>query len=342
MKNLFIDSNIWLSLYHFTNDDLAQFEKLKALIGNDIRLFITQQVYNEVKRNRESKLKEAFKRFEIKPIQYPVFCKEYEEYKQFNADYNNLLQRYNTWKQKINLDMQNQCLPADKTIDTFFQVSGLYPCDSVIASAYTRYKIGNPPGKDNKYGDAINWECLIYYVPNNEDLYFISSDKDYRSEISDDEFNPFLADEWRLKKNSNIHFYKNLVPFLNEHFKDIQLRTEQEKQEFITKLNNSPNFESTHGIIAMMNKYSGWTESQIEDICAAVDNNNQVGWILGDDDILDFYSRLLSKVKYEELADSATKSVMESVFSICGNNQADDYSGAQAEMNEVFEELYKH
>ena len=28
MKNLFIDTNIWLSLYHFTNDDLTQFQKL--------------------------------------------------------------------------------------------------------------------------------------------------------------------------------------------------------------------------------------------------------------------------------------------------------------------------
>ena len=44
MKNLFIDSNIWLSLYHFTNDDLVQFGKLKELNGTDIKLFVPQQV----------------------------------------------------------------------------------------------------------------------------------------------------------------------------------------------------------------------------------------------------------------------------------------------------------
>lgn len=49
MKNLFIDSNIWLSLYHFTNDDLVQFGKLKELNGTDIKLFVPQQVYDEVK-----------------------------------------------------------------------------------------------------------------------------------------------------------------------------------------------------------------------------------------------------------------------------------------------------
>ena len=30
MKNLFIDTNIWLSLYHFTDNDLSQFAKLKS------------------------------------------------------------------------------------------------------------------------------------------------------------------------------------------------------------------------------------------------------------------------------------------------------------------------
>ena len=51
MKYLFIDSNIWLSIYHFTNDDLEQFKKLKDLINRDIKLFIPLQVYDEVIRN---------------------------------------------------------------------------------------------------------------------------------------------------------------------------------------------------------------------------------------------------------------------------------------------------
>ena len=342
MKNLFIDSNIWLSLYHFTNDDLAQFGKLKEIIGQDIKLFIPKQVYDEVIRNREAKLKDAFKSFEIKAIQYPAFCKEYDEYEKFNSDYSDLIKRHKAWSKKIKVDMQNQNLPADTTIRDFFDASGLIECDDYVEKAYTRYRIGNPPGKDNKYGDAINWECLLATVPHEEDLYLISSDKDYRSEFFDDTLNPFLTNEWEQKKNSTIHFYTNLVPFLNEHFKDIQLRTEQEKQELIARLINSPNFESTHGIIAMMNKHSGWTESQVEDICSAVDNNTQVGWILGDDDILNFYSRLLSKVKYEDLPDGATKGVMDSIFNISVEKQAQASEDAIAEAYEAYEEFYRH
>jgi len=51
MKNLFIDTNIWLSLYHFTNDDLNQFNKLKDMLDDGIRLFVPRQVKDEITRN---------------------------------------------------------------------------------------------------------------------------------------------------------------------------------------------------------------------------------------------------------------------------------------------------
>lgn len=131
MKNLFIDSNIWLSLYHFTSDDLTQFEKLKDFLDKDIRLWIPHQVYDEVLRNREAKIQDAFKKFEFSKIQYPVFCRQYDEYTQFTTDYNELLKRHTAWKRKIEGDIQSVNLPADKTIkryqrDSFWAASGLY------------------------------------------------------------------------------------------------------------------------------------------------------------------------------------------------------------------------
>lgn len=344
MKNLFIDSNVWLSLYHFTHDDLTQFEKLKVIIGQDIRLYIPKQVHDEVVRNREAKLKDAFKAFEIKSLQYPAFCKEYDEYEQFNADYSSLMKRYKAWYNKIKVDMQNHSLPADTTIHGFFNASGLIECDAYVEKAYTRYRIGNPPGKDNKYGDAINWECLLATVPDGEDLYLISVDKDYRSEFFDDTLNPFLANEWRQKKHSEIHFYTNLVKFLNEHFEDIKLQTEQIKQSLIDRLTMSPNFASTHGIIALMSKQNGWTEAQIEDICSAAENNSQVGWLLADTDVFEFYSFLLSKFEYDVLPNSATKRIMGSLVIISADieERAQAYEDAKAEEYEAYEDFFKH
>ena len=316
MKNLFIDSNIWLSLYHFTNDDLTQFEKLNELLKNDIHLWIPKQVHDEVVRNREAKIKESFKHFEIKNISYPVFCQEYDEYKPFKKNYDSLVKEYSKWLEKLNMDIKNSNLPADKTIRLLFETAGIVESDSVISKAYNRYCVGNPPGKDNKYGDAVNWECLLQKIPDGEDLYFISADKDYRSFLVDDMFNPFLEKEWKANKHSSIYFYTNLVSFLREHDIEIELAAEYEKQKLIEKLDDSCNFLTTHSVIKLMNTYSGWTEDQVENICLAAKCNSQVGWLLGDDDVFDFYSQLLSNKKYKNMKDNAISYVLEQLAKV--------------------------
>ena len=185
-------------------------------------------------------------------------------------------------------------LPADKTILEFFEGADYIDCEEVIDLGYKRYKIGNPPGKDNKYGDAIIWEALLKNIPNGEDLYIISADSDYRSIIDEKKINPFLEKEWNAKKKSSIKFYTNLVDFLKEHVKDIDLQTEREKLELIEKLKLSNSFNSTHKIIDKLNKYSSWSNIQIEELCESAINNNQVSLIIGDKDVNEFYTEILS------------------------------------------------
>jgi len=126
------------------------------------------------------------------------------------GSFSDLVKRYKTWEKKIKTDIFEETLPADTVIKELIEKAGIIECDDYVTLAYNRYRIGNPPGKDNKYGDAINWECLLSCVPDGEDLYFISADKDYKSIMSDDYFNPFLKEEWLTKKGSEIVFYKNL------------------------------------------------------------------------------------------------------------------------------------
>ena len=45
MKSVFIDTNTWLSLYYFTNNNLLHFEKFENMTGSSINLKILQQVY---------------------------------------------------------------------------------------------------------------------------------------------------------------------------------------------------------------------------------------------------------------------------------------------------------
>lgn len=338
MKNLFIDSNIWLSLYHFTNDDLVQFSKLKDMVNKSIRLFIPQQVYDEIARNREAKLKDALKAFDIKTFRFPAFCKGYPEFDTVKSAYNSFMNQVNTWKKTINADIETHHLPADETIMQIFETVELISCQDYVDKAYMRYRIGNPPGKDNKYGDAINWECLLANVPNGEDLYFISADKDYCSELDDERIKDFLRLEWRRVKDSEIHYYKNLVPFLTENISDIKLGTEAEKQNLIDQLSNSGSFQRTHAIIAMLKMFSGWTEDQIEELCAIAEDNSQVSWILKDPDVFEFYSHVLSGKNLESLSDSATKRVFKELYS----DSQDERSDAEADMSDTLEEYFKH
>ena len=303
MIHLFLDSNIWLSLYHFSADDLEQFEKLGKLVNSEIKLYIPQQTYDEVIRNRDAKLKDSFTSFEKFDFRFPVFCKNYEEYEDFHQKYNELKKQHGIWCNKVKEDIDNKTLAADRVIDLFFNNNVIPISEEIVRRAEIRYRCGNPPGKDNKLGDAINWECLLENVPNYEDIYFVSADKDYTSSIDNQYFSRFLNEEWKKKKSSNILFYKSLVGFFKENnFEDIQLKNETLKDSLVHDLYESANFLSTHRIIAELSRYSDWTIDQINMLYVAAIENSQIHWIIHDDDVSSFYRELLKKYDGSEEA----------------------------------------
>ncbi|MBQ7251495.1 MAG: DUF4935 domain-containing protein [Kiritimatiellae bacterium] len=296
MKNLFIDSNIWLSLYHFSNNDLEQFGKLKNHLGENIKLLLPQQVVNEVFRNRDVKIRDALSFFkDWKKPQFPNFCKGYEECAKFTKGLDILEQYRKRWLSKILEDTRKQNLPADKVIQTLFNFVSPIECTAqMIHAAEYRYKIGNPPGKDNKLGDAINWECLLATTPQNEDLYIITADSDYQSAVDKNSFNLFLRLEWEGRKQSEIHYYPDLVSFFSAHAKDIKLQDERNKNDLIRSLKSSPSYATTHALVAQLQQYSDWTTEQINSMCEAAIHNSQINDIFSDSDILNFYKHMLS------------------------------------------------
>ena len=227
MKNLFIDANIWLSLYFFSNDTLNQFESLKEYLNKQIRLFVSDQVYNEVLRNRDGRVKEAWDSFSKKSFQVnkaPTFCQEYPEYDAIQKQSNVLEKQYNELKDKIKHDIQTHSLKADKLLSELLDgIEKMNSSTEIINKAEQRSKTGNPPGKKDSIGDAINWELLLEQVPDGEDLFLISGDGDFCSRFDNDKLNFFLEKEWNKKKKSNIHFYTTLFDFMNDHTKTLKL-----------------------------------------------------------------------------------------------------------------------
>ena len=233
MINLFIDANIWLSLYDYKKDTLKEFEKLNTLLDSQIKLYVSEQVYNEFLRNRDGRIKEAWDRFTQKNLQFnnaPTFCRDYSEYNEFNKQYSELNKKYNELIQKIDCDIRNHSLEADKLLASLFnEIKKVESSQDIIEKAERRSKTGNPPGKKDSIGDAINWELLLKKVPDGEDLYLISEDGDYSSRYDKNVFNSFLKKEWESKKKSKVFFFTSLHGFLDVFAK--RLESKQEPSE---------------------------------------------------------------------------------------------------------------
>jgi hypothetical protein len=324
---LFIDTNIYLSFYHFSQDDISELKKLLSMIkANEIQLLVTDQVKNEYFRNRESKIYESLKviKDSRKKQEFPRFIIDYDEYKKLKdieKSYNAL---YKTLMEKVNSDIKDNSLAADKLINELFAAGELIKIeDRHIDLARNRMQIGNPPGKNNSLGDAINWELLIEYSYKSwDDLYFISSDKDYVSNLYEDKMNEFLLKEWNDKVETKLVFYSKISSFFKDKYPTIIFNENIERQICVSNLVQSKNFRETHNAISSLTWYDVFTKNEVIQLFEALRSNSQISKIIDDDDVLKFYGPLYEKYK-ELLPNDITKIFLE-LTNMEDNNIGDD------------------
>lgn len=293
----FIDTNIYLSFYHFTSDDLEELRKLVALLKRgEIVLYLPDQVAAELKRNRDPKIADAIKKFREQRIagEFPQICRDYPEYKELREVWTKYQEVHSRILLRIKEDAAAQALKADLVLAEIFAFAQrLVSTADIVGKARLRQSVGNPPGKNGSLGDAINWENLLTQVPDHEDLYFISEDSDYRSPLDDSAFNRFLIDEWREAKSASVVFHRRLSAFLKDVFPMITLAIEMEKDSLIGRLAASPSFAYTHFLVAQLGHYAEFTREQANNILSAVATNDQVRWIIRDADVLAFVMKVL-------------------------------------------------
>lgn len=299
MINLFIDTNIFLSFYHLTNEDLEELKKLAALIdSHEIQLFLPEQVTNEFDRNRSAKIMDAMRKLQDAKfnLSFPLFAKDYEEY----SELRDIMKKADTLHAKlvkrIMSDAELGDLAADDVVSTLFKkAKKIASTDVLYLKALRRVRLGNPPGKEFSLGDALNWECLLNEIPNGADIYIVSADKDFRSILVDGNVNEFLFAEWSSSKNSSLFFYSKISDFFKDKYPNIKIAGEVERDLLIQQLVGSTSFASTHGIVAKLAAQTEFSPAQIEQLVDIPTFNNQVGWIIGDADVHDFYKSLHQK-----------------------------------------------
>ena len=295
--NLFVDSNIFLDFYHFSSDDLDELKKLTKLISDgEIILIVTRQVRDEVLRNRDNKVSDAYKKFKDSKVELmlPQICKSYPEYELIRNALSNLRKAKSELHDKLITDIEKRSLKADEIISELFGLSNVVESEKYIEKAQLRMQLGNPPGKKQSYGDAVSWETLLSEVKNQEDLFFISDDKDYKSPLDDSKFDSFLLQEWKEKKGSALFFYNQLSGFFRKHRTEIDLRSEVEKNTLINQLSQSGSFSTTHKVIGKLSEFSSFTDSQIKQIVGAAVTNSQIFTISSDNDVNFFLNSVMN------------------------------------------------
>jgi hypothetical protein len=278
-----------------------------------VELFLPQQVVDEFRRNREAKIADALKRFREEKLndQFPQICKEYGEYHRMREAIAAYREQKSKLLELVNSEITSESLKADKTIaELFSKATEIEVSAELLGKARRRLALGNPPGKNNSLGDAINWECLLQSAPDAEDIFFITDDGDYASALDDSEFSLFLQKEWTKQKGGKIRYFNRLSAFFRNQFPDIRLARELEKELMIRNLADSPNFATTRKVLKQLVEYSDFTSTQLNDIVQAAITNNQVYWIAGDEDINEFLRKLIAG-KEAKIEASALKKLKE-------------------------------
>jgi hypothetical protein len=295
-KTLFIDTNILLSFYHLTSEDLEELQKLIALVDSKrIELVLTQQIKDEFKRNRSAKIADALKKLGDVRLNgaFPAFVKDYAQFAELKTLLNKAAKKHAELTEVVTADAKAGDLRADAVVNELFnKASMLDVTDERYLNALERVRRGNPPGKEGSLGDAINWECLLAGVGNGTEIHLVSEDKDYRSQLSTSDLNEFLSEEWKTKKNSSVVFYTRISDFFRTNFPNIKIASQVERDFLVEELRDSGSFMQTHSVVAKLLKHTDFSPVQIEQLVQIAQDNGQVGWIIGDPDLHAFYSSL--------------------------------------------------
>jgi predicted nucleic acid-binding protein len=297
--HLFLDTNTLLGFFRLSDDNLDQLKKLSERVGSgETTLYVTSQVRDEFLRNRESTIDDALDTVRKAPSLPNQFAHLFEAlggYEEVRAALKDADRKLRKLIEEAVAAVESGSLHADELIsDLFAQAKTIALTDAILEAAKLRVLLGNPPGKQGSYGDAVNWESLLAEVPDGADLVLVTNDRDFKSKLDAQRLNAFLISEWTSRKGSTVYLHGNLRSALEAHYPEIQLapEPEPEQDQAVDRLVNASSFAVTHAAIRRLSRFSEFTPDQVASLIDAAIDNSQVGGIMEDDDVFEFYDGL--------------------------------------------------
>jgi len=258
MNLLFIDANIYLRFYDSSQPEYKRL--LKTLVEVKGNVFITEQLVNEVNRNKLSVFEascsepitdDSPKRNHL-PEHFDVGGRNViESWNKKRDDLNITAQDLKRQQNRINHDLlssiSNSTDSVSKELAAIFSMSQPHSANQ-LERAINRRQIGNPPGKPlDPLGDQLSWEQLLDNISKDTNIWIVSNDSDYFSSYKNSCYlNPVLMMDiqHRTKTDVIVKCFNRLADGLKDFNDNLPLKLatlpEAEELQQISKLENYP------------------------------------------------------------------------------------------------------
>ncbi len=244
MNCIYIDANIYLGFY---NSNRPEFKKLLASLSElKDKIFITEQIVDEVDRNKLTVFKQSLDNYvkqttfinislpehmdEISTPKLSTWNKTRKELESKVAESNEALRPILA---EVLLDVSRSKDNVSLLLGKLFTVA-VKPTEIELARARLRKDTGNPPGKRvDPLGDQLSWEQLLTRVEDIKKLWIVSMDRDYFTEHDKQLYlNSLLhQDLFRLNPTLQVKIFSTLSAALSDFSKEEVVTTMPSKKE---------------------------------------------------------------------------------------------------------------
>ena len=239
---LFIDANRYIALYRTEKGKLG----LDALAEQASRIFVTQQVVDEVLRNKVAAtaalLADQLREHKLQPFKvadhrFGTSEERHASIRDKIGQVSEIIRQINEEEKALALDMLDKVSrsddPVSMTLATIF-AKAVQPSETELQLARRRKEVGNPPGKrKDVLGDQLSWQQLLTHLADKRRLWIITSDGDYATQYYDRHFvNAFLLDELQ-RAGVNAFLFPDLLSGIKDFAEQTGVPAEQLPSEEI-------------------------------------------------------------------------------------------------------------
>jgi uncharacterized protein YjeT (DUF2065 family) len=227
---LFIDANKYLDLYRIDKG-----RQLLVPLGEQVDyIFVTQQVFSEVQRNKilvaAEFLRQKFKELKLQTFNLPdhlssTSIDQRKDILQQMSEITQKIKNVNTEVDALVLSIMEQISRSEdevsKALSPIF-ANAVPHSPEELQRARDRRELGNPPGKiTNPIGDQLTWEQILTHFKGKKRLWIISRDGDYGTVYGGKGFlNRFLYDELcSIASEPEVYLFEDIVKGIS-HFVD--------------------------------------------------------------------------------------------------------------------------